>query len=134
VDRRVGGIDSVQLRDIVSGLGQHAGGMHGAAGGELVQVFDIGFQDADIAIGKAGRSPAPLLQLGLAGGGTRLDEKIANAQLLDEAQRFLLRAGPDGEHADHRADAEHDTERGQQRARLLRAQVVHGLPHVGEVA
>ena len=35
-----------------------------------------------------------------------------------------LRARADGQHADHRAHAEHDAQRGQQRARLLRAQVV----------
>ncbi len=108
--------------------------MHRAPGGELVQILDISFQDADIAIGEAGRSPAPLLQLSLAGGGAGLDEQIANAQLLDESQRLLFCAGPNGQHADHRADAEHDAERRQQSASLLRAQIVRGLPHVGEVA
>ena len=61
---------------------------------------------------KPGEDATPLLQFLLAGGGPRIDEHIAHAELFDEAERFLARSGADGEHADHRAHAEHDAQRG----------------------
>ena len=64
--------------------------------------------------------------------GPRIDQHIAHAQLLDEAQRLLAGAGADGQHADHRADAEHDAQRRQQRSRLLGAQIGERLGQISE--
>src|ERR1019366_4742251 len=81
---------------------------------------------------EARRIAAALLQFFLAGGGPRFHQHIAHAQLLDEPQGFLARAGADGQHADHRADAENDAQRGQQRARFLGAQIIECLRGVRE--
>ena len=60
----------------------------------------------------------------------RIDQNIAHAQLFDEPQRFFPRARADRHHPDHRADAEHDAHRGQQRPRLLRAQIAKCLAKI----
>ena len=54
--------------------------------------------------------------------------------MLDESQGFLARAGADGQHADHRAHAEDDAERGEKSAGLLRAQVVGGQREIRKIA
>ena len=106
--------------------------MQSAAGGDRLDRFDIGLEDADVAVGEAGRGAAALLKFLLAGGGARIDQDVAHAQLLDEAQGLFLGAGADGQHPDDRADAEDDAQGREQRARLLRAQVGQRLADVGE--
>ena len=90
VDDGVGRAHAVELGDVAGGLGQHAGGVHGAAGGERFERFDVGLEDAHVALGEPGRGAAALLEFLLAGGGARIDEDVAHAELLDEAERFLL--------------------------------------------
>ena len=89
--------------------------------------IDVGFQDANIALGEARGGPAALLQLLIAGGGARFDEYIADAELFDEAERFGAGAGADGEHADDRADTEDDAQSRKNAARFLREEVLAGL-------
>jgi hypothetical protein len=43
--------------------------VQGTAGGEGFEGFDVGVEDADIAVGEAGRGAAALLEFLLAGGG-----------------------------------------------------------------
>ena len=105
--------------------------MEGTAGGQGFEGFDVGAEDADIALGEAGRGTAALLEFLLAGGGPGFHQDIANAELLDEAQGFLARAGADGQHADHRADAEDDAQSGEQGTGLLGAEVGQSLADVG---
>ena len=93
--------------------------------------FDVGVEDADIALGEAGRGTAPLLEFLLAGGGPGFHQDVANAELLDEAQGFLARAGADGQHANHRAYAEDNAQSRQQGPRLLGAEVGQSLADVG---
>ena len=102
---------------------ERAAGCSVAAGGEGFERFDIGFEDADVALRESGGGAAALLELFVAGGGAGIDEDVAHAQLLDEAQGLLARAGADGQHADDGTDTEDDAERGEQGARLLGAQV-----------
>ena len=132
MDDGVGGLDAVELGDVAGGLGEDARGVQGAAGGEGLEGFDVGFEDADVAGGEAGGGAAALLEFLLAGGGAGFDEDVADAKLLDEAEGFLAGAGADGEHADDAADAEDDAEGGEQGAGLLGAQVGDGLAEVGE--
>ena len=54
----------------------------------------------------------------------RFDDQVADAHRLDHRHHLLLRAGADRQHRDHRGDAEDHAEHGQQRAQLVREQVV----------
>ena len=92
VDDAVGGLDAVEFGDVAGGLGQDARGMQGAAGGEGFEGFDVGFEDADVAVGESGGGAAALLEFLLAGGGAGFDEDVADAELLDEAEGFLAGA------------------------------------------
>ncbi len=132
VNDGVGRPHTVQLRNLVGRLGQHARGTQRAPGRQRFQLLDVGRQDAHVAVGESRRIAAALLQFLLAGGGPRLHQHIAYPQLFNEAQGFLARTGADGQHADHRAHAENDTQRGQQRTRFLGAQVIESLRGVGE--
>ena len=62
----------------------------------------------------------------------RLDDQVADAELLDERHHFLLRAGADREHRDDRRHAEDHPEHRQQRAELVRAQVLEPEPELGQ--
>ena len=62
VDDAVGRAHAVKLRNFARGFGKHARGVEGAARGESFEIFDVGLEDADIAIGEAGRGAAALLQ------------------------------------------------------------------------
>src|ERR1039458_1890727 len=106
--------------------------MHGAARRQQFDGFDVGLENADVAIGKTGRRFAALLQGFHTGGGPRIDEDVAHAKLLDEAERLLLGAGANGQHPDHGANAEDDAEGGEQGAGLLRPQVGHSWADVGK--
>src|ERR1017187_9519052 len=132
VDDGVGGLDAIEFGDIAGGFGEDAGGVKGFAGGEGFEGFDVGFEDADVAVGEAWGGAAALLEFLLAGGGAGFDEDVADAELLDEAEGFLAGAGTDGEHADDAADAEDDTEGGEQGTGLLGAEVGAGRADVGE--
>ena len=132
MDQRVRGPHAVQLRRRFGGFRKHRGGMQRTARREHLEPGDVGFEDARVALGKSRRRAPPLLQLLAAGGRPRLDQNVAHAELFDEPQRLLARAGADGEHADHRADAEHDAQRGQQRPDRLRPQVFEGNPQIRE--
>src|SRR5439155_25543583 len=132
VNDAIRGIDAVQFGNLPRGFGKNAGRVEGAAGRQGFEGFDVGLEDADIALGEARRGAAALLQFLLAGGGARIDEDIANAQLLDEAQGFFAGAGADGEHPDHRAHTEDDTEGGEQGASFLGAEIGGRLPDIGE--
>ncbi len=134
VDGGLGGAHAIDLRHILRGLGQHPRGMQAAARGDQLDGVDVGFKDAHVALGETGRGAAALLQFLIAGGRPGFDEQIADAELFDEAQGFLARAGADGEHPDDRADAEDDAERGQHGAGLLRPQVLGGEAEIGEIA
>src|ERR1039457_5760410 len=132
VDDGVGRLDAIEFGDVAGRLGKDAGGVEGFAGGEGFEGFDVGFEDADVAVGETGGGAAALLEFLLAGGGAGFDEDVADAELLDEAEGFLAGAGADGEHADDAADAEDDAEGGEQGAGLLGAEVGAGLADVGE--
>ena len=106
--------------------------MEGTAGGESLEILDVGFEDANIAIVEALRGAAALLHFRIAGGGAGIDQNIADAKLFDEAERFLACAGADGEHADHRADAKYDAQSGEEGPGFLRAEVGEGLTEIGQ--
>jgi hypothetical protein len=106
--------------------------MQRAPGGQGFDRVDIGVDYPDIPFRQSrGRSPA-LLKLFVAHGGAGIDQDIADTQLLDEAQRLLPGSGADRHHADHGTDAKHNAERGEQRSRLLRAQVSECLAEIRE--
>ena len=94
VDDAVGGLDAVEFGDVAGGLGEHAGGVQGAARGERFEGLDVGFEDAHVALGESGRGAAALLEFLLAGGGAGFDEDVADAELLDEAQGLLAAPAP----------------------------------------
>jgi hypothetical protein len=73
-----------------------------------------------------------LLKLFLTHRLTGVDQNVPDAELFNKTQRLFARSRADGHHADDRADAEHDAERGEQRARLLRAEIAESLDNVGE--
>ena len=114
------------------GLGSTRAGCKRPPGGESLEILDVGVEDADVAVVRAGGRAAALLHFRLAGGGAGIDEDVADAELLDEAERFLACAGADGEHTDDGADAEDDAEGGEEGAGLLGAQVGEGLAEVGK--
>ena len=74
-----------------------------------------------------GRQLAHLLQRLVVGRLARLDDQVAHAELLDERHHLLLRAGADRQHGDDGRHAEDHAEHRQQRAQLVRAQVVEPL-------
>ena len=81
---------------------------------------------------QAGGDLAHLLQRLVVGRLARLDDQVAHAKLLDERHDFLLRAGADRQHRDDRRDAEDHAEHRQQRAQLVRAQVVEAHAEIGQ--
>ena len=73
---------------------------------------------------QAGRELPDLLQRLIVGRLARLDDQVADAELLDERHHLLLRAGADRQHRDDRGHAEDHAEHRQERAQLVRAQVL----------
>src|SRR5262245_28615446 len=55
-----------------------------------------------------------------------LDDDVAQAHRVDDAQALLFGARADRKHGDHRADAEDHPEHGQKRTQLVRVQVAEG--------
>src|SRR5581483_6266284 len=132
VDRAVGRPDPIEVRDILGRLRQRSGRMQRPARGHQFHGIDICLQNTHVPFGKPRRGTAALLQFFLAHGRAGVDQDISHAKLLDEAQRFLARTGPDRHHADHRAHAEYDSQGGKQRASLLSAQIPERLTEVGK--
>ena len=62
----------------------------------------------------------------------RLDDQVADAELLDERHHLLLRAGADRQHRDDRRHAEDHPEHRQQRAQLVRAEVLEAEHQLGQ--
>jgi hypothetical protein len=113
-------------------LRQNAGGEERSAGRDQFNGVDVRLQNAHVAFSKTGRDAPPLLQLLIVGGRLGIDENVADAELFDELQRLLTRAGADRQHADHAAHAEDNAHRGEQGAQLLRAQIGNRLQQVAE--
>ncbi len=105
-----------------SGGGAHLPGFDLDLGRDLRHSGNGGVDGFEIALGQPDRGLAHLLEL-LAVVGARPHQDVVHPQPLDHRQRFLLGAGSDREHGDHRADSEHDPEHGQSRAHLVRRQV-----------
>src|SRR6202034_56051 len=95
VDDAVSGPDAVELGYIARRLGENASGVQGSPGGLDFEIFNVGLEDAGVAVGESGRRAAALLQLLLTGGGTGIDQNIADAKLLDKAERLFARSGAD---------------------------------------
>ena len=95
-------------------------------------VLDVRLDDAQVLERQAGRELADLLQRLVVGRLARLDDQVADAELLDEGHHFLLRAGADRQHRDDRGDAEDHPEHRQQRTQLVRAQVLEAEAQLGQ--
>ena len=132
VNDGVRGTHTEELRNFARGFGEHARGVQGTAGGESLEILDVSFEDAHVAVVEALRGAPALLHFRIAGGRTGIDEDIADAELFDKAERFLAGAGADGEHTYDRADAKYDAESGEERPRLLGAEVGEGLAEIRE--
>jgi hypothetical protein len=101
-----------------------------APGRDPLDGLDVRLEDPHVALGQAWRRTPALLELLFAHRRTRIDQHVADAELLDESQRLFPCAGADRHHADHRADAEHDAQRRQERPRRLRAEVRERLEQI----
>ena len=133
VDGRIGGSYAEEFREVRRGIRKDLRGVHAAASGDHLEIVNIGFEYADVALGKAGRRPAALLQFLIAGGGARFDQEVANAEGFDETQGLLASAGADREHADDGTNSEDDTQRGEQRSCLLSPEIGGGQSNVRAV-
>src|SRR4051812_48225923 len=97
--------------------------MERLANREHLDGVDVRAEDADVAVVQSLRGLTAFEKLVAIHSLTGVDQDVADAELLDETQRLLARAGADGEHPDDRADAEDDAQRCQYGARLLRTQI-----------
>ncbi len=89
MNARVGCAHAIQLRQFVRRPGQNARRVQTAPRGNQGHAFHVGGEDADVTLGEPRRGAPPLLLLFLTGGGPRLNQNIADAQLFNEPQRFF---------------------------------------------
>ena len=95
------------------------------------EAADVRLDHAQVLERQARRQLPDLLQRLPIGRLARLDDDVAHAQLLDERNHLLPRAGADRQHRHDRRHAEDHAEHRQQRAQLVRAQVVEPLVQLG---
>ena len=79
-----------------------------------------------------GRQLADLLQRLLVGGFARLDDQVANAELLDEGHDLLLRPGANRQHRDDRGHTEDHPQHREEGSELVRAEVLEAEHQLGQ--
>ena len=131
-DLLVARLDAEHLRRLLLRLRHQLLRREALARGGRGDARDARADAAQVALGQAGRGLPRLLERLEVGGFPCLDDDVAHAELLDERQHLLLRAGADRHHRDDRRDAEDHPEHREQGAQLVREQRLEPALDVGQ--